>query len=124
MLMLTVRSAETDKVKALDVGANDFVSMPFGMDCVRNLVRQRLVAEASALTMFDDGHPHIGLVRREVLLDGRPVVLTRKEFALLSLLVANAGRVQPIRQRGDDSHAENVHCLRVMVGKLRQKLGG
>ena len=60
-------------------------------------------------------------------LDGAPVVLTRKEFALLSLLVANAGRVvtqpQLLRDVWGPTHTEDTHYLRVLVGKLRAKLG-
>lgn len=131
VLMLTVRSAEAEKVAALDAGANDYVTKPFGtqelMARVRGLLRQRVVADASAAPLFDDGHLHIDLVRREVHLDGAPVVLTRKEFALLSLLVCNAGRVvtqpQLLREVWGPSHTQDTHYLRILVGKLRHKLG-
>ncbi|PZP63600.1 response regulator [Pseudoxanthomonas winnipegensis] len=131
VLMLSVRAAEGEKVAALDGGANDYVTKPFGtqelMARVRGLLRQHVVADASAPPLFDDGHLHIDLVRREVHLDGVPVVLTRKEFALLSLLVANAGRVvtqpQLLREVWGPTHTEDTHYLRVLVGKLRAKLG-
>jgi two-component system KDP operon response regulator KdpE len=131
VLMLTVRSAEAEKVAALDAGANDYVTKPFGtqelMARVRSLLRQRVVTDAGASPLFDDGHLHIDLVRREVHLDGVPVVLTRKEFALLSLLLANAGRVvtqpQLLREVWGPTHAEDTHYLRILVGKLRHKLG-
>jgi two-component system KDP operon response regulator KdpE len=131
VLMLTVRSAEAEKVAALDAGANDYVTKPFGtqelMARVRSLLRQRVVSETGASPLFDDGHLHIDLVRREVHLDSAPVVLTRKEFALLSLLLANAGRVvtqpQLLREVWGPTHAEDTHYLRILVGKLRHKLG-
>lgn len=131
VLMLSVRAAESEKVAALDAGANDYVTKPFGtqelMARVRGLLRQHVVSEASASPVFDDGHLRIDLVRREVHLDGAPVVLTRKEFALLSLLVANAGRVltqpQLLREVWGPTHTEDTHYLRVLVAKLRTKLG-
>ncbi len=97
VIMLTVRASETEKVRALDAGANDYVTKPFGtqelMARVRALLRSRTVSSEGVLPQFDDGHLHIDLVRREVTLDGAAVALTRKEYALLSLLLRNAGRV-------------------------------
>jgi two-component system KDP operon response regulator KdpE len=97
VIMLTVRAGETEKVRALDNGANDYVTKPFGtqelMARVRALLRSRTVSADGVLPQFDDGHLHIDLVRREVHLEGVPVALTRKEYALLSLLLRNAGRV-------------------------------
>ena len=130
VIMLTVRSGEGEKVAALDGGANDYVTKPFGvqelMARIRSLLRTRVVAAEAALPRFDDGHLHIDLVRREVTLDGQPVVLTRKEFALLALLLQHAGRVvtqpQILRDLWGPTHQHDTHYLRILVGKLRQKL--
>lgn len=131
VIMLTVRASETEKVKALDNGANDYVTKPFGiqelMARIRALLRSRTVSADGALPQFDDGHLHIDLVRREVHLDGAPVALTRKEYALLSLLLRNAGRVvtqpQILAEIWGPTHQHDTHYLRILVGKLRHKLG-
>jgi two-component system KDP operon response regulator KdpE len=131
VIMLTVRAGETEKVRALDNGANDYVTKPFGtqelMARVRALLRSRTVSADGVLPQFDDGHLHIDLVRREVHLEGVPVALTRKEYALLSLLLRNAGRVvtqpQILQEIWGPTHQEDTHYLRILVGKLRHKLG-
>lgn len=129
VLVLTVRADEEEKVRLLDAGANDYVTKPFGILELMARVRALLRAQATADEgpVFDDGHLHIDLVRREVRLDGEPVPLARKEFALLALLVRHAGRVitQPhmLRELWGPDHEHDTHYLRVLVGKLRQKLG-
>ena len=79
------------------------------------------------MPLFDDGHLHVDLGRREVTLDGEPVVLSRKEFALLALLLQHAGRVvtqpQLLRELWGPDHQDDTHYLRILVGKLRQKIG-
>jgi len=130
VILLTVRSHEAEKVAGLDGGANDYVTKPFGaqelMARVRALLRTRTVA-ADAPPVFDDGQLHVDLVRREVLLGGEPVALARKEYALLALLVQHAGRVvtqpQILRELWGPTHEGDTHYLRILVGKLRQKLG-
>jgi len=130
VIMLTVRADEAGKVAALDGGANDYVTKPFGvqelMARVRRLLRAH-AAPAESLPLFDDGVLHIDLPKREVRLAGELVTLTRKEFALLSLLLQHAGRVvtqpQLLREVWGPTHQEDTHYLRILVGKLRQKLG-
>lgn len=129
VILLTVRSHEAEKVAGLDGGANDYVTKPFGtqelMARVRALLRTRVVS-AEAPPVFDDGHLHVDLVRREVTLEGETVTLARKEYALLALLVQHAGRVvtqpQILRELWGPTHQEDTHYLRVLVGKLRHKL--
>ncbi len=130
VIMLTVRSGEMEKVSALDAGANDYVTKPFGvqelMARIRGLLRAQATSTDAALPQFDDGHLHVDLVRREVTLDSAPVALSRKEFALLALLLQHAGRVvtqpQLLRELWGPMHQEDTHYLRILVGKLRQKL--
>ena len=130
VLVLSVRAAETEKVGLLDAGADDYVTKPFGlqelMARIRALLRSRATA-ASGQPLFDDGRLRIDLARREVSLDGVPVALARKEYALLALLLQHAGRVvtqpQLLRELWGPDHQEDTHYLRVLVGKLRQKLG-
>ena len=130
VLMLTVRAHESEKVAALDAGANDYVTKPFGIQELMARIRVLLRAHATsadAAPLFDDGHLRVDLARREVSLDGEPVVLSRKEYALLALLVRHAGRVvtqpQLLREVWGPTHQEDTHYLRILVGKLRQKLG-
>lgn len=130
VIVLSVRASEKEKVRALDGGASDYVTKPFGiqefMARVRGLLRQR-GASAESPPLFDDGHLRVDLARRQVTLAGESVHLTRKEFALLALLVTHAGRVvtQPLllRELWGPHHAEDTHYLRIVVAKIRQKLG-
>ncbi|WP_201315590.1 response regulator transcription factor [Dyella sp. EPa41] len=130
VLMLSVRDSETEKVKALDAGANDYVTKPFGiqelMARLRVLLRSR-PGEPEAPQRYDDGRLAIDLARREVTLEGRPLALTRKEYAVLALLLRHAGRVvtqqQLLRDIWGATHTHDSHYLRIVVGKLRQKLG-
>ncbi|MEF3081687.1 response regulator transcription factor [Luteimonas sp. SMYT11W] len=130
VVMLSVRSDESGKVAALDAGANDYVTKPFGtqelMARVRALLRQQTQAP-DAPPVFDDGHLRVDLARREASLDGAALALSRKEFALLSLLLRNAGRVitqpQLLREIWGPTHTGDAHYVRILVGKLRQKLG-
>jgi two-component system, OmpR family, KDP operon response regulator KdpE len=130
VLVLSVRAGEAQKVQMLDSGANDYVTKPFGIDelmaRVRALLRGRAGAPAAA-SVFDDGHLLIDLARREVRLEQQPVTLARKEYALLALLLQHAGRVvtqpQLLRELWGPQHDADTHYLRVLVGKLRHKLG-
>lgn len=130
VILLTVRADEAEKVSALDSGANDYVTKPFGVQELMARARALLRAHASvseASPVFDDGHLHIDLARREVRLDGAPLALTRKEYALLALLLQHTGRVvtqpQLLREVWGPTHQHDTHYLRILVGKLRSKLG-
>lgn len=130
VIMLTVRAGEAEKVAALDAGANDYVTKPFGvqelMARIRALMRAHS-ASADAPAVFDDGHLRVDLAQRQVTLDGVSLVLSRKEYALLAHLVAHAGRVvtqpQLLRELWGPTHQHDTHYLRILVGKLRHKLG-
>jgi two-component system KDP operon response regulator KdpE len=130
VIVLTVRSGEAEKVAALDAGANDYVTKPFGvqelMARIRALLRSHTVSGETP-PVFDDGHLRVDLSRREVNLAGEMVTLSRKEYALLALLVQHAGRVvtqpQLLRELWGPTHQEDTHYLRILVAKLRQKLG-
>ena len=130
VLVLTVRSHESEKVAALDAGANDYVTKPFSvpelMARIRVLLRSPALS-ADAPPVFDDGVLRVDLARREVVLAGETLVLSRKEYALLAVLVAHAGRVvtqpQLLRELWGATHQQDTHYLRILVGKLRQKLG-
>ena len=130
VIVLTVRSGEAEKVALLDAGANDYVTKPFGIEefmaRVRVLLRA-VVGEGEPVTVLDDGVLRIDLGQREVRVRGQPVALTRKEFALLAMLAREPGRIvtqtQLLREVWGPTHEDDTHYLRVLVGKLRQKLG-
>lgn len=130
VIMLSVRADEVEKVAALDAGANDYVTKPFGiqelMARIRVLLRHQHGVTGDSAD-FDDGHLHIAVAQREVRLDGVLLTLSRKEYALLLLLLKHAGRVvtqpQILREIWGATHVANTHYVRILVGKLRQKLG-
>ncbi len=130
VIVLTVHANEAEKVAALDAGANDYVTKPFGVQELMARIRVLLRAHATpedVSPVFDDGRLRVDLARREVSVGGQPVVLSRKEYALLALLVRHAGRVvtqpQLLREVWGPTHQQDTHYLRILVGKLRQKLG-
>ena len=130
VIMLTVRADEAEKVASLDAGANDYVTKPFGIQELMARVRAMLRARATATdapAIYDDGRLRVDLMLRQVMLDGMPLALSRKEYALLAMLVGHAGRVvtqpQLLRELWGPTHQQDTHYLRILVGKLRQKLG-
>ena len=131
VIVLTVRSSEDQKVALLDTGANDYMTKPFGIEelmaRIRAILRNNVHLDGEASPIYDDGVLHIDLAKREVRLRDQPVLLTRKEFGLLSLLVRQPGRIitqtQLLRQMWGPTHADDAHYLRILVGKLRHKLG-
>ena len=129
VLVLSVRAAEGQKVEALDGGANDYVTKPFGIQeflaRIRALLRQAPAGEAqqAALTF---GPLTVDLAYRRVLLEGSEIALTRKEYAVLAQLARHPGRVitqqQLLKDIWGPTHTEDTHYLRIVVGHLRQKL--
>ena len=130
VILLTVRSNESEKVAALDAGASDYVTKPFGVQELMARVRVLLRAPASvgdSPDVFDDGRLRVDFARRELWIAGKLVALTRKEYALLALLIQHAGRVvtqpQLLRAIWGPTHQDDTHYLRILVAKLRAKLG-
>jgi len=129
VIVLSVRASEAEKVRALDAGAHDYVTKPFGvqelMARVRALLRHH-AAPGETPPVFDDGRLRIDLALRSVTLEREAVALSRKEFGVLATLVRYAGRVvtqqQLLRELWGPAHVEDTHYLRVVIGKLRQKL--
>jgi len=129
VIVLSVRASEAEKVAALDAGANDYVTKPFGVQELSARLRAllRLKPDNEQPAVFDDGHLRVDLGRRLASLNGEAVNLSRKEWALLVLLLSHAGRVvtqpQLLRELWGPSHEDDTHYLRILVGKLRTKLG-
>lgn len=129
VLILSARSAEDSKVDALDAGADDYLSKPFGMAellaRVRALLRRRPDALAGEACL-SFGEFEIDCVRRTVTQAGEPVHLTQIEYRLLAYLAANPGRVLTHRHLlarvWGGQAVENHQYLRVYVGHLRQKI--
>jgi two-component system KDP operon response regulator KdpE len=127
---LSARSEEVQKVKALDSGADDYLTKPFGvpemMARIRvHLRRQSLTSEAAS-SVFSFGDVTVDFIHRHITRNGHPVHLTPIEFKLLSALIRHAGKVlthsQLLREVWGPGHAEHGHYLRVYMGHLRQKL--
>ena len=127
IVVLSAQADEAGKVRALDTGADDYVAKPFGIDellaRIRAAVRHRL-QQGGEKPIFKTGHLTVDLVRRIVLVRGEEVKLTPREYELLRVLVANAGKVlthKHIMQElwGPDT---DIQYLRVYVRMLRQKI--
>lgn len=129
VLVLSVRDQERDKVAALDSGANDYVVKPFGIQellaRLRALLRNAAGVEPS-LTNYEDGNLNIDFVEHKATLKGQALRLTRKELALLSLLVRAQGRLvtqkQILAEVWGKHHTDDAHYLRILVARLRAKL--
>lgn len=130
ILVLSVRDAEAEKVGALDDGADDYVTKPAGISellaRVRVLLRNRQRrGTANPVYRYDGLELHFA--ERRVVLDGSDLHLSRKEYALLSILATHAGQVlthqQILRHVWGTDASRETHHLRVLVSALRQKLG-
>jgi two-component system KDP operon response regulator KdpE len=130
IIVLSVRASEAEKVRALDAGANDYVTKPFGinelMARVRAVLRGTPGSEDNP-AVFESSGLAVDLARREVRVDGQPVHLSRKEYELLRMLISHPAQVlthqQILRAVWSDAQKAETHYLRVLVGQLRQKLG-
>ncbi len=129
IIVLSARSSEEDKVAALDAGADDYLSKPFGISELLARVRVALRrhsggSQESPLINFSD--ISVNLINRQVTRAGIDLHLTPIEFRLLSALLANAGKVitqrQLLNQVWGPNYVEHSHYLRIYMGHLRQKL--
>ena len=127
VIVLSSRTDETGKVKALDIGADDYVTKPFGTDellaRIRAALRHRLQQEGEK-PVFKSGDLTVDLVRRIVTVRGAEVKLTPREYDILRLLVAHAGKVLTHKMILRDvwGEAADVQYLRIYIRTLRQKL--
>jgi len=129
LIVVSARDQTADKVTALDLGADDFVTKPFDTDellaRVRTSLRHRLASEADA-PIVECGAVTIDLVARQVRRDGLELRLTPKEYGFLAELAKHPGRVlthhQLLREVWGPAHVDDVEYLRVAVRSLRQKL--
>ena len=131
IIVLSARTQEADRVAALDAGADDFLSKPFGTPELLARIRAQL---RRSVMMKDDtnqgvysfGEISVDLPKRLIYKALQPVHLTPIEFRLFSVLVKNAGRVvtqrQLLKEVWGPSYIENEHYLRIYMSHLRQKL--
>ena len=131
VIVLSARSDEDDKVRALDAGADDYIEKPFGVSELlarvrANMRRQQSLGDGAERSTVTIGDIEIDLAARIVKKAGVVVHLTPIEFRLLGVLVANAGRVLThrhlLREVWGPSHVEDNHYLRVFMANLRHKL--
>jgi two-component system KDP operon response regulator KdpE len=128
VIVLSVRETEPDKVGALDAGADDYVTKPFGMGelLARLRVALRHSARPEEEPVLTFGRLTIDRARRVVAVAGREVKLTPTEYEVLKALAAHAGRVltnrQLLRAVWGPAYETETHYLRVYVGQLRRKL--
>jgi two-component system KDP operon response regulator KdpE len=130
IIVLSVKGDERVKVEALDAGADDYVTKPFGMDellaRVRATLRRNPNLAGETTTLIETGHFRVDVEARQVTLNGMEVHLTPKEFDLMVHLVRHAGKVLTHRSLlaavwGGD-YVEQTEYLRVFIGQLRKKI--
>jgi two-component system KDP operon response regulator KdpE len=130
IIVLSARVDEHDKIAALDAGADDYLTKPFGIGellaRVRAALRRRHNGAGAAAARIAFGAVEVDLDKRTVARAGQPVHLTPTEYKMLSVLLANLGRVvtapQLLREVWGPSNGENGHYVRIYMGHLRQKL--
>ena len=131
IIVISARGQEQDKVATLDLGADDYLTKPFGVPEL--LARMRVAIRHSALPpgslpepLFQSGELRVDLIRRKVFRDGQETRLTPTEYKLLAALVRCAGRVMTHRQLLQEvwgsNYQEQGHYLRVYMAQLRRKL--
>jgi two-component system, OmpR family, KDP operon response regulator KdpE len=129
VVVLSVRESQSEKVSALDAGADDYVVKPFGMDellaRLRAAVRRARPAEARPRLVFGD--LELDLARQLVRLGGQPVHLTPTEYRLLEALATNSGKLLThtwlLGRVWGPAYDRESHYVRVYIQQLRQKLG-
>src|SRR5690349_3890910 len=127
VIVLSVVGDEQEKVAALDAGADDYVTKPFGVDELLARLRAALRrAEPSPEPVLTIGDLRIDLEAREVTFDGKQVQLTPHEYGLLTLLARNEGKLLThkaiLRDVWGQAYADESHYLHVYVSQLRRKL--
>lgn len=129
IIVLSVRNQEEEKVKAFDLGANDYVTKPFGtaelLARIRVTLRDAIVAQVEE-TEITIGDLQVDLMKRIVSLRGERIKLSPKEFNLLKVLAMNAGKLLThkylMQQVWGEAYSDDNQYLRIYIAQLRQKL--
>jgi two-component system KDP operon response regulator KdpE len=127
IIVLSVRDREETKVAALDAGADDYLTKPFGVEelLARIRVAMRHAVRSPGEPVFTSGDLRVDLARRQVTVGGRDIALTPTEYDILKALVAQAGKVVTHRQLLSQvwgAYDQDPHLLQVNVSNLRRKL--
>jgi two-component system, OmpR family, KDP operon response regulator KdpE len=128
IIILSVREQEQDKIKALDAGADDYITKPFGMGelLARIRVALRHVAKTEDEPVLNFGELTVDLAHRRVTLKGEDLKLTPTEYEILKYLALQAGKVvthrQLLRAVWGPNYQDETHYLRIYVGQLRRKI--
>ncbi len=128
IIIISVREREEDKIAALDAGADDYLTKPFGMGEL--MARLRVALRCSTVPekepIYQTDHLSVNFARHEVLMDGRTISLTPTEYDVLKVLIQNAGKVLThqhlIRLVWGNNYEANAHLLRVNISNLRRKI--
>ena len=133
ILVLSARTTDTDKVSALDLGANDYITKPFSaaelLARIRSALRNRRYGDQDGLVgeAFNVSDLHIDFARRQVTLSGREVRLTQTEYNIVTVLAHHAGRVMTyaaiIRAVWGTTDDGSIKKLQVNMANIRKKLG-
>jgi two-component system KDP operon response regulator KdpE len=128
VIVITVRDREEDKIAALDAGADDYLTKPFGVGelMARLRVVLRRASSPEAAPVFRADQLTVDLTRREVTINGKSASLTPTEYDILRVLIQHAGKVlthqQLIRLVWGNAHEADAHLLRVNISNLRRKI--
>jgi two-component system KDP operon response regulator KdpE len=130
VIVLSAREQETDKIRALDSGADDYLTKPFGagelLARIRVALRHMVVQQTGGQSVFELGGIKVDLAKRQVFLDGNEVHLTPIEYRLLTVLIKHAGKVvthtQLLKEVWGSASTEQTHYLRIYMAQLRHKL--
>jgi len=131
VIILSARSGEQHKIDALDAGADDYLTKPFGLGELLARIRVALrhsvnSPEQGEKGVFTNGELKVDLVKRQVFVGDREIHLTPIQYRLLSVLIKNAGKVLThqhlLKEVWGPSYSDNSHYLRIYMSQLRQKL--
>ena len=128
IIIVSVREQENDKIAALDAGADDYLTKPFGAGelMARIRVALRRNAETETESIFTSEALSVDLARRVVTVDGQSIVLTPTEYDILRVLIQHVGKVithrQLLRMVWGTAYESETHLLRVNVSNLRRKI--
>ncbi|WP_343594730.1 response regulator transcription factor [Acinetobacter sp.] len=129
VIVLSARPDENQKIELLDAGANDYVTKPFSIQelsaRIRVMFRNKPLLEQNII--FNDGYLWVDVAEHLAKVEGAEIVLTKKEFQLLALLIRHQGKIVTQKQIMTElwgiTHKEDTHYLRILVKKLRTKIG-
>jgi two-component system KDP operon response regulator KdpE len=129
IIIVSVRDQDSEIVKCLDLGADDYITKPFSADILLARIRSALrkaAKEEAGTPVIENGSIKIDLVKHEVTLDDKVISLSPKEYELLRYFIVNKGKMlthtQILKVVWGPAHVEDTQYLRVYVGQLREKI--